>query len=425
MLSEVRIRSTQPREKPYKVFDGGGMYLLVNPDGSRWWRLKYRFGGRERAISLGVYPTISLKRARERRTEAKSRLADGIDPSQERREEKLSRAVTFELVATEWLELHEKKLAPVTLDKARWMLAAFIFPRLGNRPIAYITAPELLAELRKIEATGAHETATRTKQRVGQIMRYAIATGRAERDITTDLRGALAPVVTRNRSAIIDPAKVGALLRAIDGYVGQPATYAALRLAPLVFVRPGELRAAEWSELDLQTSEWRIPAARMKMGEQHIVPLSTQAIAILGWLHPVTGYGRYVFPSLRSRERPLSNNTLNAALRRLGYGSEEMTAHGFRAMASTLLNEQGFPPDVIELQLAHAERNRVRAAYNRAQRLAERRKLMQAWADYLDQLRADTNSMLVRVEEAQSFPAPENEPGAQPRRGISKSVDGP
>nr|WP_298727308.1 tyrosine-type recombinase/integrase [uncultured Steroidobacter sp.] len=311
----------------------------------------------------------------------------GIDPSAERKAAKEARQVTFELVAEEWLALQAKKLASVTYDKARWMLSTFVYPRLGSRPISKITAPELLGALRLIEARGTHETAHRTRQRVGQVFRYAIATGRAERDISVDLRGALAPIVTTHHAAITDPIAIDHLLRAIDGYCGQPVTHAALRLAPLVFLRPGELRHAEWSEINFDAAEWRIPGARMKMREAHIVPLPQQAVQILRDLLPLTGVSRYVFPSLRSRERPMSENTINAALRRLGYGQEEMTGHGFRSMASTCLNEQGWNSDLIELQLAHAERNKVRAAYNRSTRLQDRRKMMQAWADHLDALR--------------------------------------
>jgi integrase len=374
-----------------KKYDEKGLYLLLKPQGERcgaWWRLKYRFGGRERGISLGVYPTVRLKRAREKRDEQKTVLANGVNPSVKRRAEKLSNALTFDLIAREWLELQSKKLAQATLGKARWLLEGFLLPEFGSSPIGHITAPQILAALRKVEAKGAHETAQRAMQKCSQVFRYAIATGRAERDPTIDLRGALAPVVSQNRAAITDPAQVGALLRAIDGYVGQPATHAALKLAPLLFVRPGELRAAEWREIDLEAGEWRIPGSRMKMGEQHIVPLSSQALEILRPLQALTGRGQFVFPSLRSSTRPMSENTLNAALRRLGYSGDEMTAHGFRAMASTLLNEQGFAPDVIELQLAHAERDKVRAAYNRALRLKERRKMMQKWADFLEGLKA-------------------------------------
>ncbi|HEX7113696.1 MAG TPA: integrase arm-type DNA-binding domain-containing protein [Steroidobacter sp.] len=387
-LTEARIRAARPREKPYKLFDGGGLYLLVTPGGGRWWRLKYRYGGRECGISLGIYPDVSLKAARERRDEARRLLASGVDPSAHRKAERAASAQRFEALAREWLAGEEKKLAPATYAKAKWLLESWLLPALGAQPIGEITPAELLGVLRRVESRGIHETAQRAKQLAGRIFRYAIATGRAERDITADLRGALVPPATRNRAAITEPARVGELLRAIDGYIGQPATLYALRLAPYVFVRPGELRAAEWREFDLKAAEWRIPASRMKMREPHIVPLSRQAVAILEELRRLTGGGRYLFPSLRTPERPISENTLNAALRRLGYSGEEMTAHGFRAMASTLLNERGFPPDVIELQLAHKERNKVRAAYNRAERLEERRKMMQAWADYLDSLRA-------------------------------------
>jgi integrase len=274
----------------------------------------------------------------------------------------------------------------VTIEKARWVLETFVYPHLGSKPVSQIAAPDLLAVLRKIEARGTIETAHRTKQRVGQVLRYAIATGRATRDVSVDPRGALAPIVTKNHAAITEPTRIGKLLRSIDGYVGQPVTHAALKLTPLVFVRPGELRQAEWKEFDPANAEWRIPGHKMKMRTPHVVPLSQQAVQILRDIQPLTSRSPYVFPSLRSRQRPMSDNTNNAALRRLGYSGEEMTAHGFRAMASTSLNEQGWPPDVIELQLAHMERNKVRAAYNRAQRLAERRKMMQAWADYLESL---------------------------------------
>jgi integrase len=267
---------------------------------------------------------------------------------------------------------------------------------LGSRLIAAITAQELLAVLRRIEARGKHETAHRVRALAGRVLRYAVATGRAQHDVAADLKDALAPVKSKNFASVLDPVRVGELMRAIDGYTGHPVTALALKLAPLVFVRPGELRAAEWPEFDLPNAEWRIPGARMKMGEPHVVPLARQALAILRELQPFARGGRYLFPSLRTRDRPMSNNTINAALRRLGYSSEEQTGHGFRSMASTLLNEQGFPPDVIELQLAHAERNKVRAAYNKAQRLPERRKMMQAWADYLDGLRAGGTVVPIR-----------------------------
>lgn len=388
-LSEQKLRNAKPEQKPYKLFDERGLFVIVRPDGAKWWRLKYRLGGVEKGLSLGIYPDTSLKLAREKRDEARKLIAAGVDPSAKRQAERVSLADTFEAIAREWLA--KQPFTAKTLAKAEWTFNDLIFPYLGSRPIATITAPDVLAVVRRLEFRGKLETAHRTKQRIGQVLRYAIATGRAERDVTADLRGALAPVVVTNHAAVTEPAKIGELLRAIDGYRGQPATEAALKLAPLVFVRPGELRAAAWSEFDLDAAEWRIPASRMKMKEAHIVPLSAQAIAILRDLQPVTGPDGYVFPGLRDPNRPMSENAITAALRRMGYTGDEMTWHGFRSLASTALNEQGFAPDVIELQLAHKERNKVRAAYNRAQRLAERRQMMQAWANYLDGLKAGGN----------------------------------
>jgi integrase len=386
-ITAKQVQALTPGEKPYKRGCGDGLLLIVNPDGSKWWRFKYRFGGKERGFSLGTYPEVSLAEARDRADDARRSLRDGNDPAVARATVKLAQGITFQSVAEEWLAQQATKLSKATLSKARWMLEDFVYPRIGSRPVGDVQAQEILGLLRGIEQKGHHETAHRTRMRISQVIRYAIATGRAERDPTQDLRGALAPIPTENRVAVTDPAGVGALLRAIDGYEGQPATMAALKLAPLVFVRPNELHGAKWSEIDLDAREWRIPGKRMKMGERHIVPLSTQAVEILRQQHRLTGTGEYVFPSLRSNSRPISNNTINGALRRLGYAQDEMTGHGFRAMASTLLNERGFPPDIIELQLAHAERNKVRAAYNRAERLPERRKMMQDWADYLDELR--------------------------------------
>jgi integrase len=365
--------------------------MLVTPAGGCLWRLRYRHDKLEKLLALGAYPDVTLTRAREKRDEARKHVADGVDPSAKRKAESAARADTFEAIAREFLETKRKSLAESTWQRDCDQLEQMVFPYLGSKPIGGIEAPDLLDVLRRIETRGAHDTAHRARALCGRTFRYAIATGRAKRDVAADLKGALVPKTTTSFAAITDPAKVGQLLRAIDGYDGQPATGAALKLAPYVFVRPGELRAAEWSEFNLNAGELRIPAARMKMGEQHIVPLSTQAVAILRELQPLTGSGRYVFPAIGPSGRPLSENTLNAALRRLGYGKDDMTAHGFRSMASTLLNEQGVHPDLIELQLAHAERNKVRAAYNRAQRLDERRKMMQAWADYLDVLRSEGN----------------------------------
>lgn len=389
-LSDAAIRKAKPTDKPQKLADGGGLYLLLNPNGSKWWRIKYRFDGKEKLLSLGVYPDTGLAEARSKRDAARKQLALGIDPGAHRKAEKVAGAEraanSFAVVAEEWLA--KQRLAPATMAKARWTLNELVNPWIGNRPISAIDAPEMLKLLQRIEERGAHETAHRTKQRCGQIFRYAIATGRATHDPTVDLRGALTPVAVKHRAAITDPLKMGELLRAIDGYTGSLVVRSALKLAPLLFVRPGELRQAEWSEFDLDSEQWRIPANKMKMREEHIVPLPAQAVAILRELHPLTGRGIYVFPGERSRSRPMSDGTVNAALRRMGFDKDTMTGHGFRAMASTRLNEMGWAPDVIERQLAHAERNKVRAAYNRAQYLAERKKMIQTWADYLDGLRA-------------------------------------
>lgn len=391
-LTDTTIRNIKPGDKAVKLFDGNGLFLLVTPNGGKWWRLKYRFGGKEKLLSLGTYPEVSLKDARMNRDEARKEIAKGIDPSQSRKVKKTAQrdrdANSFETVAREWFAKFSSNWVASHSNKILRRLERDVFPWIGGRPIAEVTAPELLMVLRRIESRGAIETAHRAMQNCGQVFRYAIATGRAERDPAADLRGALAPVKEKHYASITDPRAIGALLRTIDGYQGSFVTQCALRLAPLVFVRPGELRRAEWSEFDLDAAEWRIPAERMKMRDPHIVPLSEQAVSILLDLQPLTGDGRYVFPGARTNGRPMSENTVNAALRRLGYGKEEMTGHGFRSMASTLLNEQGWHHDAIERQLAHVERNAVRAAYNYAEHLPERRKMMQAWADYLDGLKA-------------------------------------
>jgi len=388
-LTEARIRRARPKERPYKLRDGGGLYLLITPTDAKQWRLRYVVGSRESMVSLGTYPATSLKAARAKRTELRAALEVGKDPAAERRAERANTANAFETIAREWLA--KQPFAPKTLAKAVWTFEDLLFPYIGSRPVTALTAPELLEVFRRLESRGKHETAHRSKQRVGQVLRYAIATGRAERDPTADLRGALTPIKVTNRAAVTDPREVAQLLRALDGYQGHAIVEAALKMAPLVFVRPGELRAAEWAEINLDAAEWRIAAHRTKMRRPHLVPLAKQAVAILREIEPLTGRGRYVFPSPRTSQRPLSDNAITAALRRIGYTGEQMSWHGFRAMASTLLNELGFPPDIIELQLAHQERNEVRAAYNRAQRLEERRKMMQAWADYLDGLRSGAN----------------------------------
>jgi integrase len=388
-LTEARIRNAKPKGRAYKLRDGGGLFLLITSANARLWRLRYKVQGRESMLGLGTYPATSLKAARARRAEMRAALEAGKNPAVERRAERESTANTFAALAGEWLA--KQPFAPKTLKKAVWTFEDLLFPYIGTRPISALTPPELLEVFRRLERRGKHETAHRAKQRVGQVIRYAIATGRAERDPTADLRGALAPIKVTNRAAVTDPKEVAQLLRALHGYRGHYVVEVAIKLAPLVFVRPGELRAAEWAEIDLDAREWRIAAHRTKMRRPHLVPLAHQAVDILREIEPLTGRGRYVFPSPRSALRPLSDNAITAALRRIGYTGEQMSWHGFRAMASTLLNELGFPPDIIELQLAHQERNEVRAAYNRAQRVDERRKLMQAWADYLDGLRNGGN----------------------------------
>ncbi|HIB8543823.1 TPA: tyrosine-type recombinase/integrase [Stenotrophomonas maltophilia] len=389
-LTDVAARNAKGKEKPYKLSAGAGLYLLVMPNGSRYWRMKYTFAGKEKLLSIGVYPEISLKEALEKRDAARVQLRAGQDPSEEKQLQKLKAELSvddrFEAVALEWLE-SRRDLAVSTWTKAKWMLETYAFPWLGRRPIDGISTAEVLAVLRRLESQDKIESTQRLRQICGQVFRYAVATGRLDRDPTSALRGALKTAKNRHYASITEPARVGELLRAIDGYTGQFTTLCALKLAPLVFTRPGELRKAEWSEIDLEARQWSIPGEKMKMGVAHIVPLSRQAVAILRELQPVTGKGRYVFPSLRSGRDPMSENTVNAALRRLGYGTDDMTGHGFRSMASTLLHEMGWTSDAIERQLAHSERNPIKAAYNRAEHLPERRKMMQAWADYLDSLR--------------------------------------
>ena len=397
-LTDTAIRSAKPKDKTFKLFDGGGLYLEVNPSGGKWWRWKYRFAGKEKRLSFGVYPDVSLKFAREKRDAARQQFAAGTDPAEARKAERLAQAgaESFEAIAREWHAKFSPGWVASHGDRILRRLEKDLFPWLGKRPIAEVKAPELLAVLRRIESRGAQETAHRAMQNCGQVFRYAVATGRAERDPTGDLRGALPPPKEKHHASIIEPKRIGALLRAIDAYEGFFATKCALRLAPLVFVRPGELRKAQWPEIDFEKAEWRIPAARMKMREHHIVPLSHQAVEILRELEPLTNRGvpakpdapRYVFPGARSHVRPMSENAILAALRRMGYTKEEMTGHGFRSMASTLLHEQGWNHQAIERQLAHAERNAVSAAYNFAEHLPERRKMMQAWADYLDSLKS-------------------------------------
>lgn len=390
VLSDTEVKAAKPRERPYKLADERGLYLLVTPTGARSWRFKYRMGKREGLLALGLYPDVSLKLARERRDEARRQVEAGVNPAAAKRAAREAQAETFEGVALEWLKLVAGTMKASTLERERSQLERFVYPRVGSDPIGKLKPADVLAMLRRIEAKGLNDTAHRVRSTCSRVFRLAVRTGRAERDVTVDLRGALAPVKKQNFAAITEPTRVGELLRAIDGYDGQPATQAALKLAPLLFVRPGELRQAEWQELEaLDGAEplWRVPAAKMKMKDAHIVPLAPQAVAVLRELQAITGDGKYVFPALTTPTRPMSENTVNAALRRMGYASTDMVGHGFRSIASTLLNELGHAPDLIELQLAHKERNASRAAYNRAQRLPERRKMMVAWADYLDGLK--------------------------------------
>lgn len=400
-LTDTAARSAKPQAKPYKLSDSGGMYLEVAPSGGKWWRLKYRIDGKEKRISLGVYPEVSLKEARDRRDEARKLLSNGVDPSAHKQAAKAAtasqRANTLEAVGREWYQVNESSWVPTYSVKILSRLERLVFPYLGARPVAEITAPEMLEILRRIEATGAVESAHRTRNYCSQIFRYAIATGRAERNPAQDLLGTLTPSKPKHLAAVTDPNKVGELLRAIDGYSGTLAVKCALRLAPLVFVRPGELRAAEWAEFDLEAGEWNIPGERMKMGQPHLVPLSRQAVEILREIQPLTGNGRFVFPSARTKGRPMSDNAILAAMRRMGIGKDEMTGHGFRAMARTILDEVlGVRPDFIEHQLAHAVRDPNGRAYNRTAHRAERHAMMQKWADYLDGLKTDSQVVALK-----------------------------
>ncbi|MEL0587111.1 MAG: integrase arm-type DNA-binding domain-containing protein [Candidatus Thiodiazotropha sp. (ex. Lucinoma kazani)] len=397
-LTDTAVRNAKSKEKDRKLFDGGGLFLLVKPNGARYWRFKYRFHGREKLLALGVYPDVTLKSARDKRDDARKLIADGIDPSKARKAEKAARnnENSFEAIAREWWGNRESNWSESHSSRIMLRLENDVFPWIGTKSIGDITPAELLTVLRRVESRGAIETAHRIHQSCGQIFRYAVATLRAERDTSADLKGALPPVSKKHYPSITDPKLIGELLRVIDGYQGAFITRCALQLAPLTFVRPGELRHAEWSEIDLDKAEWRIPAEKMKMKTVHIVPLSIQAIAILNEIKPLTGQGKYVFPSVRSPKRPMSENTVNAALRRLGYTKKEMTGHGFRSMASTILNEQGWNKDAIERQLAHTERDLVRASYNYAQHLPERVKMMQWWADYLEGLKQGAEIVSIR-----------------------------
>jgi len=391
-LTDTAARQAKSKEKDYKLADEKGLFLFVKTNGSKYWRLKYRYLGAEKLLALGVYPDVKLAGARRKADEARQQLRDGIDPGELRKIKKASKVEaatnSFEAVGLEWFAKQAPIWSEAHATKTRWLLEKNLFPWLGSRPIAEITPPELLATLRRIESRGAHETAQRAKQVAGQVFRFAVATGRAQRDPAQDLRGALSANVTKHLAAITDPKEVAKLLHAIDGFRGTPAVAAALKLSPLLFVRPGELRHMEWAEINWDEARWEISAEKMKMRQPHIVPLSTQAIAILRELEPITGRSKYVFPSARGASRPLSENGVRVALRTMGFTNEQMTPHGFRAMARTILDEVlGYRVDWIEHQLAHAVKDANGRAYNRTSHLKDRKKMMQGWADYLDSLK--------------------------------------
>ena len=399
-LTDLEIRKAKHSDKPYRMSDEKGLFLLVHPNGSKYWRQKYRFGGKEKLLAFGVYPEVSLTEARERRDAARKLLANGADPGEvkkaQKADDKLRAENPFEIVCREWLEAKRAVASPAQVKKAKARLEKDVFPWLGGRPVNEITAPEILAVLRRIDARGARYTAHKAKSEISQVFRYAIATGRAERDPCPDLRGAIPPAKSEHMASITDPEGVAELLRAMDAFSGTFPVQCALRLAPLLFVRPGELRQAEWKDINLERGEWRFLVS--KTNTDHLVPLSTQAVAILRELHPLTGQGRYVFPGARDTKVPMSNATVNAALRRMGYDTRtEITGHGFRAMARTILHEELHQkPEVIEHQLAHQVPDTLGNAYNRTRFLKERTVMMQIWADYLDRLKAGARVLPLR-----------------------------
>lgn len=392
-LFATTVANAKPKPKDYKLSDGSGLYLLVRPNGSKLWRFNYRYMDKSRTLAFGAWPEVTLADARSRRDEARRLIASGIDPSHQQKIDAARARVeendTFKTVALEWTAKNEREgMAEITLSKIRWLLDK-AYPKIGNRPVAKITAQEVLAVLRAVEATGRYESARRMRSVLSRVFRYAIATTRAERDPAGDLRGALTVPKAKHLAAITTANGAGELMRAIEGYTGHAITLFGLRLSAHLFVRPGELRQAEWSEFEFEKSVWSIPAEKMKMRRPHRVPLSTQALDLFEQLWELTGTGKYCFPSFRSPLRPMSENTVNAALRALGFSQEQMTAHGFRAMAATLLNETGrFHPDAIERQLAHMDTNGVRRAYTRGEYWDERVKMMQFWSDELDRLRS-------------------------------------
>ena len=399
-LTDTAIRKAKPTGKRKRLTDSGGLCLEIAPEGGKWWRLRYRFMGKEKMLSVGVYPEVSLADARAKRDEARKLLHDGVDPSQQRKDAKAAQAIasenTFEAVAREWVGKFSPSWA---YSHTRGVIRLFerdVYPWIGSRPIAQLAAPDVLAVLRRIESRGALETAHRCRTNCGMVFRYAVATGRADRDPTADLRGALPAVKVTHMAAVTKPQKLAELLRMLSSYPeGTPIVAAAIRLLPMVFVRPGELRTAKWEDIDLDAGEWRFVASKTKT--PHVVPLAEQAVVILKDLHPLTGHGPYVFPSARTNARPMSDAAINAALRRLGIDKKTASGHGFRATARTLLDEVlGFRPDLIEAQLAHAVRDANGRAYNRTAFLTERKEMMQRWADYLGTLAAGVWTLPVR-----------------------------
>jgi integrase len=404
-LSDAEIRRTPPREKTYKLSDGGGMYLEVRPNGARYWRLKYRFNKKEKLLALGVYPVVGLKDAREKREDAKKKLTNGIDPGEVRKAEKRTAAInaenSFEAVAREWHAKFTVDQSESHATRNLRRLEVHVFPYIGGRPIGAIEPPETLEVLQRIEKKGTIETAHRVRSLIGQVMRYAIATGRAKRDVSADLRGAIRPASVKHHAAVTTPDAVGDLLRACHGYTGTAVVSAALKLSPLVFQRPGEIRLAEWAEFDFTEKIWTIPAARMKRrkdgkinGAAHLVPLSQQAIDILQDIQLLTGRGRYVFPSARGNKRPMSDMACSSAFKRMGIDADTAVPHGWRATARTIAVEVlKVPAEIVEMQLAHEVKDSLGRAYNRTQWMTERRTLMQQWADYLDELRANKSNL--------------------------------
>jgi len=389
-LTAVAVRQAVPREKAYRLSDGRGLYLEVQPAGRKYWRYAYRYAGKQKTLALGVYPDVSLKAARSAHKAARAKLVDGIDPAQVRRVEKLLRnqadAESFEAIGREWFATKMTEKSDTHRDRTLRLLEKDLFPWIGRQPIKSINAPELLAALRRVESRGALDSAKRARQVASQVFSYGIQTGRAERNVADDLRGALTPSKKKHHAAIIDPVALGALLRAMDGSTAGPAVKTALLISPILFQRPGEIRHMEWEEID--GDRWEIPAEKMKMRMAHIVPLPRQALVLLDGLRPITGRGRYVFPSARGASRCMSENAVRVALRDLGYTNDQQTPHGFRATARTILDEiLGFRPDIIEQQLAHAVKDANGRAYNRTAHLKARAEMMQAWADYLDKLR--------------------------------------